>query len=123
MEKSFLELVLQYRSELDSGSSTNEGELTAFIAYAIAYPNSFLALVDTYDTLNSGIINFLCVSLALNAYGYKAIGIRLDSGDLAYVSKESRKRFISISNKYSVEYFKKFTIVASNDINESVLHD
>eukprot|EP01083_Nonionella_stella_P293383 997699_1 len=122
VDKSFLELVLKYRSELDSGNSTNEGELSAFIAYAVAFPDLFLALVDTYDTLNSGIVNFLCVSLALHSYGYKAIGVRLDSGDLAYLSKESRKKFVDTAVKYGVEYFKKFTIVASNDINESVLH-
>jgi nicotinate phosphoribosyltransferase len=106
--------------------STNDGELAAFIAYARAYPDGFLALVDTYDTLNSGVINFMAVAIALNEIGHKAIGMRLDSGDLAYLSKEVRKMLLHLSGK-SVEYFRKSinlskcTIVASNDINEEVL--
>ena len=114
-------MVLKKREILENGSNTNEGELSAFIAYASAFPNGFLALVDTYDTLRSGLVNFIAVSLALYDYGYKSIGIRLDSGDLAFLSKESRKYFELISKKYNVP-FNKLTIVASNDINESVLH-
>ena len=117
-----MDLVLEYRSKLNGGSSTNEGELAAFIAYAAAYPSGFLALVDTYDTLNSGIPNMVAVSLALNDLGYKAVGIRLDSGDLAYLSKESRKYFKAIAEQFNVPYFENFTIVASNDINEAVIH-
>ena len=107
---------------MDKGSSTNEGELAAFIAYAVAFPSGFLALVDTYDTLNSGILNFIAVSLALHDLGYKPIGIRLDSGDLAYLSKECRKYFKFIAGKFNVAHFANFIIVASNDINEAVLH-
>jgi len=120
--KSFVDLVLDYRSKLDVGCSTNEGELAAFIAYAVAFPSGFLALVDTYDTLNSGIPNYVAVSLALNHLGYKSIGIRLDSGDLAYLSKESRKYFVKAAQQFNVPHLKKSIIVASNDINESVLH-
>lgn len=130
--KSFMERVLEYREKLPNGSSTNEGELAAFIAYAVAFPSTFLALVDTYDTLNSGIPNMIAVSLALNDLGYKPIGIRLDSGDLAYLSKESRAYFKRVANPgddekfafckdLNVEYFKDLTIVASNDINEEVI--
>merc|ERR1712228_1120813 len=61
-------------------------------------------------------------SLALNDLGYKAIGIRLDSGDLAYLSKECRKCFKAAAKQFGVDFFATFTIVASNDINESVLH-
>ena len=48
-------------------------------------------LVDTYDTVKSGTRNFLLVALGLLRAGYKPIGIRLDSGDLAYLSKVSRQ--------------------------------
>jgi len=45
---------------------TNEGELASFIAYAQAFPKGFLALVDTYDTLKSGVPNFICVALGFS---------------------------------------------------------
>jgi nicotinate phosphoribosyltransferase len=50
-------------------SETNQSELAAFISYALAFPNSFLALVDTYDVMKSGIPNFCAVALALNELG------------------------------------------------------
>eukprot|EP00485_Elphidium_margaritaceum_P005976 CAMPEP_0202697660 /NCGR_PEP_ID=MMETSP1385-20130828/10957_1 /ASSEMBLY_ACC=CAM_ASM_000861 /TAXON_ID=933848 /ORGANISM="Elphidium margaritaceum" /LENGTH=553 /DNA_ID=CAMNT_0049354173 /DNA_START=68 /DNA_END=1729 /DNA_ORIENTATION=+ len=118
----FIDTVLEYRSQLEHGSTTNLGELAAFIAYAFAFPTGFLALVDTYDTLNSGVPNFIAVSLALHDLGYKPIGIRLDSGDLAFLSKESRAYFKKIAAQFKIASFEKFNIVASNDINESVLH-
>jgi nicotinate phosphoribosyltransferase len=71
----------EYRTQL--GWKTNDSELYAFISYAISYPDQFLALVDSYDTINSGVRNFLCVGLALDDLGHKPLGIRLDSGDLA----------------------------------------
>merc|ERR1712166_992676 len=62
-EQNFLDLVLKYRSDLDSKPPvSNEGELAAFVLYAITFPDNFLALVDTYDTLKSGIPNMLSVS-------------------------------------------------------------
>nr|GMC57748.1 nicotinate phosphoribosyltransferase 2-like [Ipomoea batatas] len=63
---------------------------------------SFLALVDTYDVIRSGVPNFCAVALALNDLGYKAIGIRLDSGDLAYQSCEARKFFCAIEKEFGV---------------------
>lgn len=44
---------------------TNDGELAAFIAYGLSFPANFTCLVDTYDTLNSGVLNFLLVAMAL----------------------------------------------------------
>lgn len=112
------ELALKYK-ELN-GFNTNSGELVAFISYAISFPDKFLALVDTYDTLGSGVPNFICVALALAEIGLNAVGIRLDSGDLAYLSRESRKMFEIYGSKHGVD-LSKVLIVASNDINESVL--
>ncbi len=66
-------------------------EYDAFQAYAEAYPENCLLLVDTYDTLRSGVPNAIKVFGELKAKGYKPKGIRLDSGDLAYLSKKARK--------------------------------
>lgn len=118
-EHDIKELALKFRSELGY-TSTNEGELAAFISYAMAFPSEFLALADTYDIMKSGIPNFMSVALALNSIGYKPLGIRIDSGDLAYYSKEIRKFFKDIDKKYS-NGFSKLLIVASNDIDESTI--
>lgn len=69
-----------------------ENEYEAFLKYAKAYPENTVFLVDTYDTLRSGIPNAIKVAqeyLTPNGYPFK--GIRIDSGDLAYLSKEARK--------------------------------
>ena len=113
-----LELALKYRTELGFTSSEIT-ELYAFCSYAVAYPNNFLALVDSYDTLNSGVKNFLCVAMALEELGYKPIGIRLDSGDLARLSKESKKMFKQVGTKYGKECM--YIVVASNDLNEKTI--
>lgn len=111
------------RTRLSNGSfgDTNLSELAAFTSYALAFPNNFLALVDTYDVLRSGIPNFCAVALALNDLRYKAIGIRLDSGDLAYLSCEARKVFQAIEKDFGVPDFGKMSIAASNDLNEETL--
>uniref|UniRef100_A0AC34Q944 Nicotinate phosphoribosyltransferase n=1 Tax=Panagrolaimus sp. JU765 TaxID=591449 RepID=A0AC34Q944_9BILA len=99
----------------------SEGELAAFCAYAIAFPTVFLALIDNYDVLRSGVINFCAVALVLNDLGYRAIGVRIDSGDLSYQSKEIRARFKKVAEVYNIEWFGSLTIVASNDINEETI--
>lgn len=118
-EYDFVKMVTEVREELGF-TRTNEGELTAFIAYARSFPRMFLALVDTYDTLKSGVPNFLCVAIALTRLGYSPVGIRLDSGDLAYLSRESRAIFLQVGETTGTDltYLK---IAASNDINEEVL--
>ncbi|NNC92202.1 MAG: nicotinate phosphoribosyltransferase, partial [Acidimicrobiia bacterium] len=63
-----------------------EGELGAFQAYADAYPDDCLLLVDTIDTLESGVPNAITVFERLRAAGHEPVGIRLDSGDLAYLA-------------------------------------
>ncbi|MBQ9513512.1 MAG: nicotinate phosphoribosyltransferase [Clostridia bacterium] len=66
-------------------------EYTAFMEYAKVYPDNTLLLVDTYDTLRSGVPNAIKVFDYLRSQGHEPKGIRLDSGDLAYLSKEARK--------------------------------
>ena len=66
-------------------------EYEAFRAYADSYPDNCLLLVDTYDTLRSGVPNAIKVFKELKEKGHKPKGIRLDSGDLAYLSKEARR--------------------------------
>lgn len=66
-------------------------EYTAFKAYADVYPDNVLLLVDTFDTLKQGVPNAIKVFKELKAQGKKPKGIRLDSGDLAYLSKKARE--------------------------------
>ena len=98
-------------------ANTNEGELAAFTAYAAAFPDNFLCLIDTYDTLQSGILNFIIVAAVLfEKCGYRPRGIRLDSGDLAYLSAQCARVLESFPWAWTL------SIVASNDINEEVLY-
>jgi len=68
-----------------------EGELAAFQAYADVYPDDCLLLVDTIDTLESGIPNAIRVFNNLRSKGHEPVGIRLDSGDLAYLSIQAAR--------------------------------
>lgn len=89
-------------------------ELTAFRAYADLYPEGCMLLVDTYDTLKSGVPNAIKVFDELKAKGYHPTGIRLDSGDLAYLSREARKMLDDAGHS-------DCSICVSNDIDEEVL--
>ncbi|MCH5153027.1 MAG: nicotinate phosphoribosyltransferase [Clostridiales bacterium] len=89
-------------------------ELDAFIAYADTYPDNCLLLVDTYDTLGSGVPNAIKTFDYLKAKGYAPLGIRLDSGDLAYLSKQARKMLDDAGHS-------DCKIFASSDIDEYVL--
>ncbi|XP_064540840.1 nicotinate phosphoribosyltransferase isoform X2 [Drosophila montana] len=104
-----------------STEESSEGELAAMVSYAIAFPDGFMALVDTYDVKRSGLFNFSAVALALNDLGYHALGIRIDSGDLAYLSCLAREAFEKVAEHFKVPWFNKLTIVASNDINEDTI--
>jgi nicotinate phosphoribosyltransferase len=115
----FVKMVLEIRRELGF-NHTNEGELASFIAYAQAFPRGFMALVDTYDTLKSGVPNFVCVALGILKLGYNPIGIRLDSGDLSYLSKATRRVFNEVGARTD-RNLSKSLIMASNEINKSVL--
>lgn len=74
---------------------TFDTELEAFMAYAQAYPNNCILLVDTYNTLESGVINAIKTFeyMRKNNMNLDNIGIRIDSGDLSYLSIEARKMF------------------------------
>ncbi|XP_075545549.1 nicotinate phosphoribosyltransferase isoform X4 [Dermacentor variabilis] len=125
-EVDFMALCCKWRKELTGLFKTIEdeassGELAAFISYAVSFPQNFLALVDTYDVLRSGLLNFSAVAMALNDLGYRALGIRIDSGDLAYLSSCAYHFFSELADKYSQEWFRSLAIVASNDINEETI--
>ncbi|XP_058166947.1 nicotinate phosphoribosyltransferase isoform X1 [Anopheles ziemanni] len=124
--RDILELAMEHRSSLASvldvsTDESSEGELAAMVSFAIAFPDGFMALVDTYDVKRSGLLNFCAVALALNDQGYRAIGIRIDSGDLAYLSCLARETFERIAERFKLPWFSKLTIVASNDINEDTI--
>lgn len=93
-----------------------EDEYTAFMEYAKLYPNSCILLVDTYDTLKSGVPNAIKVfkEMEKNGVKLKNYGIRLDSGDLAYLSIEARKMLDEAG-------FKDAIISASNDLDEGLI--
>jgi nicotinate phosphoribosyltransferase len=120
VDKEFAGRVKQVRWKMGY-THTNESELASFVAYAQAFPDGFLALVDTYATLESGVPNFIAVAMALVDLGYQPVGVRLDSGDLAYLSRETRRMFRQVPETY-LEKFNNLKIVASNEINEATLH-
>ena len=86
-------------------------ELEAFRSYARSFPDGCLLLVDTYDTLRSGVPHAIEVFKELRKAGHEPKGIRLDSGDLAYLSKEARKMLDAAG-------FEKAVICASGDLDE-----
>jgi len=86
-------------------------ELEAFRAYARSQPSNSIFLVDTYDTLNSGVPNAIKVAKEMETQGSKAIGVRLDSGDLAWLSGRVRR----IMDEAGLGYMK---IVVSNQLDE-----
>jgi nicotinate phosphoribosyltransferase len=88
-------------------------EEEAFRAYAALYPDKTVFLIDTYDTLKSGIPTAIKVGRELAAAG-KNFGVRLDSGDMHYLSVEVRKQLDAAG-------FPQATITASNDLDESII--
>ncbi|MBI4662723.1 MAG: nicotinate phosphoribosyltransferase [Verrucomicrobia bacterium] len=90
-----------------------DDELEAFKAYALALPNNCTFLVDTYDTL-AGVRKAVEVGRWLRSQGHEMIGVRLDSGDLAYLSMEARKILDAAG-------FGSTQIVASNDLDEQTI--
>jgi nicotinate phosphoribosyltransferase len=91
-----------------------ESELDAFKAYADVYPDDCLLLVDTFDTLESGVPNAIKVFEQLKSKGHMPVGIRLDSGDLAYLSIQAAKMLNAAG-------FPDVSIVISNNLDELVI--
>ncbi|MCH4167523.1 MAG: nicotinate phosphoribosyltransferase [Megasphaera sp.] len=91
-------------------------ELDAFRAYARQYPNNMILLADTYNTLKQGVPDAITIFREMKAAGTlpKSYGIRLDSGDLAYLSKEAHKMFEAAG-------FGDAVIAASNDLDENLI--
>ena len=91
-------------------------ELSAFRAYAKLYPDACILLIDTYDTLDSGLPHAIQVFKELREQGIhpKRYGIRMDSGDLAYLSKK-------VKAALDAEGFTDAIISASNDLDEGLI--
>jgi nicotinate phosphoribosyltransferase len=94
---------------------TFDDEKESFFAFARAFPTNTVLLIDTYDTLR-GIDRAIEVALELRKKGTEIIGVRLDSGDLARLSREVRK-------KLDVAGFEKVTIMATNELDERIITD
>jgi nicotinate phosphoribosyltransferase len=92
-----------------------DDEYTAFMEYAKTYPDNTLLLVDTYDTLNQGVPNAIKVFDWLKANGHKPKGIRLDSGDIAYLSKKAREMLDKAGHQDTI-------ICASGDLDENSIN-
>lgn len=101
----------------------HEGELAAFLSYAIAYPHNFLPVIDSYSVACSGLLNFCAVGLALSELGYRPVGVRLDSGDLCRQSVDVRQVFRLCSEHFSVSNFDSLIIVGTNNFSESTMSD
>ncbi len=94
-----------------------ETELEAFEKYCELYPNSSIVLVDTYNVLKSGVPNAIkAFNKVLVPQGKRPVGIRLDSGDIAYQSKQARKMLDAAG-------FSDCKIFASNSLDEYVIRD
>ncbi|HUI44436.1 MAG TPA: nicotinate phosphoribosyltransferase [Nitrospirota bacterium] len=91
-----------------------DDEITAFRDFAKAFPRRCVLLVDTYNTLKSGVPNAITVAGEMEARGDKLFGVRIDSGDLAYLSKKARKML----DEAGLQYVK---IVVSNKLDEHVI--
>ncbi len=93
-----------------------ENEITAFRKFAEIYPDNSILLVDTYNTLQSGVPSAIAVGLEMKRKGQKLTGIRIDSGDLAFLSIEARK-MLDAAGLVDTK------IVCSSELDEYIIHD
>jgi nicotinate phosphoribosyltransferase len=92
-----------------------DSELEAFEKYADTYPDNCILLVDTFDTIKSGVPNAIKIFQKLKKKGHRNFGIRLDSGDLEYLSKEARRMFDRAG-------LREVKIYASNELDEWIIN-
>ena len=96
-----------------------DSELKSFISYAEVFPEKCLLLIDTYDVLKSGLPNAIIVAKQLREKGKEILGVRLDSGDLAYLS-------VAVFREFKKAGFPNINIVLSNELDEftidSIVH-
>ncbi|MGK7346410.1 MAG: nicotinate phosphoribosyltransferase [Candidatus Nitrospinota bacterium M3_3B_026] len=93
-----------------------ENEIDAFRAFARVYPDNTILLVDTYDTLKSGMPSAIKVAKEMEREGHRLRAVRLDSGDLTYLSQGAR----AMLDEAGLDYVK---IVGSGDLDENIIHD
>jgi len=93
-----------------------DGELEAFRRFVEVYGDTSILLVDTYDTLSSGVPNAITVAREMRECGQSLRGVRLDSGDLASLAAATRKMLDEAG-------FPEILIVASSDLDEYIIHD
>lgn len=93
---------------------SHDDELEAFRSYANTFPDNCVLVADTYNTMKSGVPNAIQVARELKEKGYHLKGVRLDSGDLAYLSRKTRKMLDDSG-------FKDVKIVVSNQLDEHVI--
>jgi nicotinate phosphoribosyltransferase len=91
-----------------------DNELSAFRHFAEVHPRECILVIDTYDTLKSGLPNAITIARKMEEMGTRLIGVRLDSGDLAYLAKECRKRL----DKEGLDYV---NITVSNQLDEYII--
>ncbi|MDI3256514.1 MAG: nicotinate phosphoribosyltransferase [Kyrpidia sp.] len=108
--------VLAFHDEIHSPEDAKEAELRAFMRYAEAFPDQCLLVVDTTDVEHSGLPNAITVFRQLRERGYEPVGVRIDSGDLAYLSRVCRSALDEAG-------FPNAVIVASSDLNEFIIRD
>ncbi len=101
-------------TQAHSWIQTYGDELEAFRQFAKVFPDKCILLVDTYNTLESGVPNAITVAKEMEARGEKLQAIRLDSGDLAYLSKRAR----AMLDEAGLQYVK---IIASNQLDEYII--
>lgn len=122
VEEDFVKrIVIRKRTIEEDRKLRRRSELRSFIKVAITNRNSFAALVDTYDVIASGLVNYCIVALALHDFGYCPLGVRIDSGDSAYLSRCAKALFKEVAEEYSFTELIASQIIVSNEISIKVI--